>query len=1089
MELARFPSRGGISVRSIFTFVLTVVITALLWIVLAAHPAKAELGGQTTASWQGGGNVLLYGTHSYTYTPDARDSSDTIPANAAVYQTAVQTDARAASSQKVLVIYFSPGVDPPTATNARQVEFSYSQGTLSNPQDAKDITVEPQDVNGQSGSSCAVGGIGWIICPVSEFLADAMDNIFTILSQFIAVQPSVLGDSSNNMYVAWNMMRTIANVAFVIVFLVIIYSQLTNLGVSNYGLKRLLPRLIVAAVLVNISYFITALAIDVSNILGYSVQNIFNIIREQTFHLSNDDIGGFAQTGWSAVTAVALGGAGAIGGIYYVAAGGYYLLIPILLGVLLTVLFVVVILAARQAIIVILVIIAPLAFVANLLPNTEKLFTKWKDLTITMLVFFPAFSLVFGGSQLAGQVIIQNAGDNFVMLIFGMAVQVAPLVITPLILKLSGGLLGRIAQITNNPRKGLIDRSRNWSERRAEHAKQQNIARGLMWKNDHGKRRVNPTALGAGMVRRMDYRKRRLNDSTDIWKQEATNRYEQTPQYTKLFERKSTAELDKERIHNQHATHVERLKGAEGRGTRVYRSAMNAQVSKDVLESYQQDTAAHYNEQRMNSLTQLGTAAMRLETSKLDAAGWQSRYETHIDTLKTAATSPLHNAARFAQSGKEHAEAAQSRVQAMFDRDRTIQGSNLHASTIDLESAKMAAELAQTRATEYLNIQKTTAGNPLHLSKVRLEDAKLSTQISETALTRTIEEYKIGRLERQGELGELSTSMTENIAVEAAQARGLQAAQNIQKRVINEAFTEVVAEMGSDGTERMVDSPRANTLLDIAGGVDENGRIRAKAAATTQLSKIEQEALENNITLLEGQAVEAGVNDIEWSRSIFQRHIGEMVDPTDPTRKRKLPAQPQDPALLEAALQKLAADGDINVVRTALMTKLGGSGDEYKPMLTRVVARTANTLKAKGGFDIQQKMAKLWGVDRAAMDISIAGSLGAITAENIPGQKWGWWHSLISPDENGIVSLARIINNVEAMPESADKAFTKKMLQSFYSNLTTTLTTQDIMAKIGDRRDDTADMHALLHNVPGLIQQPVTIDYAKVKSGTASKVK
>ena len=73
-----------------------------------------------------------------------------------------------------------------------------------------------------------------------------------------------------------------------------------------------------------------------------------------------------------------------------------------------------------------------------------------------MLVFFPAFSVVFGGAQLAGILIIQNASgpNGAIMHVLGMLVQIIPLAITPLIMKFSGGVLGKFAGFVNDKNKG-----------------------------------------------------------------------------------------------------------------------------------------------------------------------------------------------------------------------------------------------------------------------------------------------------------------------------------------------------------------------------------------------------------------------------------------------------------------------------------------------------------------------------------------------------------------------------------------------------------------------------------------------------------
>lgn len=488
MERVWSTTRRGFSVRSILTFVLTVFITALLWVTFGSHTLTHA--ADPTASWKG--ESILYNGHQYIGQGQAK-ASDSIglPEGTSYYlytpsDTQQTNAATPPTTQKAYVIYFASGTDPPKATSATLATYDYSSSKVfSHPTDKKTITVTPQGSE-STYSSCTIQGVGWIICPITTFLADGMDNIFNIVKGFLVVQPATTTNTGNDLYIAWNVMRSVANVAFIIAFLIIIYSQLTNAGISNYGLKKLLPRLIVAAVLVNVSYFICAIAVDISNILGYSLQEVFVQIRHNTFNISNDTWADSDSMGWSAITAFVLsGGAATIGVIAATGgtiAGAVYLLVPLLIGLVLTILMVLLILAARQAIIIILIVIAPLAFVAYLLPNTEQWFKKWRELFMTMLIFFPAFSLAFGGSQLAGGLIIQNA-TNIIGVIFGMAVQVAPLVITPLLLRLSGGLLGKIAGIVNDPKKGLLDRTKNWSGARAEMHRQRGIGGDLKARN------------------------------------------------------------------------------------------------------------------------------------------------------------------------------------------------------------------------------------------------------------------------------------------------------------------------------------------------------------------------------------------------------------------------------------------------------------------------------------------------------------------------------------------------------------------------------------------------------------------------------
>ena len=568
------PSRRGFSVRSILAFVLVVFLTTILATLFSSQMTHAVPGGDDSA-WNG--DSIVYDSHSFSLKQDFKDPTNTIPEGSTIYQSPSRdVDA---DSQKAFVLYFSPGVDPPKANKVQYVEFAVaSDGTLSNPQNKKEISLTVKGEEGQL-SSCSVDGVGWIICPLSVFIAGGMDQVFNILSGLIAVQPTKLGNPEDGMYIAWNIMRNIANIAFVIAFLIIIYSQLTSTGVSNYGLKKLIPRLIIAAILVNVSFIVTAVAIDISNILGYSIQNVFNDIKGDVFNLTEDNFSGLNDSPWTAVTSLVLAGGGVIGGTVFVANGGLWLLIPLLFGLILTLIFVVIVLAARQAIIVILVIIAPIAFVANLLPNTEKWFDKWKDLFFTMLIFFPAFSLVFGGSQLAGQIIIANAGDNIITVIFGLAVQIAPLVITPLILKFSGSLLGRIAQIANNPTKGVLDRSKNWANGRAEQTKQK-----MLSKNNPSK-----WNLGGNIARATDKSARNTKNRTELYKMRADNKYHETDEYGRIHEQMQGAEYDKKRIDDTHNAHIQSVVNTQG--TSLNRKFMSSERAKTASELGNSETA------------------------------------------------------------------------------------------------------------------------------------------------------------------------------------------------------------------------------------------------------------------------------------------------------------------------------------------------------------------------------------------------------------------------------------------------------------------------------------------------------------------
>lgn len=532
----------GYSIRKILTFVATFLVTCFAYILITApttHAADAE--------WSGG--TITYQGNQYTLIDrNGPAFSESLPGITQYRYIETPTSSVANGVQKAHIIYFANGVDPPKAAAASYLVFNYvAPNTYTNETGSKTLSLTPQQKS-TPATSCVVEGMGWIICPITNFLADGMDTFYKILSEFLKVQP-LQTSQETAMYRAWSWMRNFANIAFVVGFLVIIYSQITSIGLTNYGIKKLLPKLIIAAILVNLSYWICAIAIDLSNITGTSLHDLFIGMRNS---LVTDGNNWDLFTWKSMATLVLTGGtAAAAGGIMAytgvaATAGAIYMLLPILLGVLLAVLVALLVLAARQAIITVMVIISPLAMVAFLLPNTEKYFEKWRGLFMTMLILFPIFSVIFGGSQLAGMAIIQSASGagslNLVML--GMAVQVAPIVVTPLLVRFSGSLLGRVAGMVNNPNKGLIDRTRKWSQDRAAEHKARVLA------NPNGQYNGR---LGRG-ARKIDQRRRERAGWQKTHESMADNLWHGSKAYESIDEANREAERTKTIIEHHHET-------------------------------------------------------------------------------------------------------------------------------------------------------------------------------------------------------------------------------------------------------------------------------------------------------------------------------------------------------------------------------------------------------------------------------------------------------------------------------------------------------------------------------------------------------
>ncbi len=375
---------------------------------------------------------------------------------------------------------------------------------------------EASTSSGTSNNLCSAesGIMAWVVCPATDLLGSIVDGIYSLIGDFLVINPISMDDDSP-IYTIWKYMRSFTNIIFVIFLLIVIYSQLTGLGLDNYGIKRILPRLIIAVLLVNLSYLICTLAIDVSNIIGGNLRSFFHEVQNNML-ADSTAINEAANISLSSLVSVVLGG-GTVAGIVISATTGFgglfWMLLAVLIGAVISVVAGLITIASRQAVVVLLVMVAPLAFVAYLLPNTERWFTKWKDLFARMLVFYPMFSFLFGASQLAGWALIASA-SNPLGVIIGLGVQVLPLFASVSLMKMSGTFLSAVNDGIRRIATPVQRSATNWALEHAEQRRQNHIA--------------SSEVSGARLRRYLDYRRElRMNDtrnSQDIRRNRALER-------------------------------------------------------------------------------------------------------------------------------------------------------------------------------------------------------------------------------------------------------------------------------------------------------------------------------------------------------------------------------------------------------------------------------------------------------------------------------------------------------------------------------------------------------------------------------------
>ena len=379
-----------------------------------------------------------------------------------------------------LMSLFSSTVITPTAevyAEPAVTEVAVTEVAVNNDTSTTDTTTDTTKTDEKKkGVSCeqSLGALGWLVCPTTGKISEAVDWLYDKIEDILVINPVELKDGAP-IYEIWKYMKGLTNIVFIIFMMIVVLSQITGYGISNYGIKKVLPKIIVTAILVNLSFVICQLAVDVSNIIGASLRGLFTSIETST--MGTMEAGALSGVSMAEMYGALAGGAViAIGAtVIAVETGAIWMLIPVVLGALVAVVSGLITIALRQAVVSLLIMISPLAFVAYMLPNTEEYFTKWKKLFIKMLVFYPLFSLLFGASNLAGWAIISSAKDAF-GLFLGVAIQIFPLFFSWSLMKMSGTFLSTVNSKIRGLASAPLATNRAWANSRRELTRQKYLA-------------------------------------------------------------------------------------------------------------------------------------------------------------------------------------------------------------------------------------------------------------------------------------------------------------------------------------------------------------------------------------------------------------------------------------------------------------------------------------------------------------------------------------------------------------------------------------------------------------------------------------
>lgn len=294
--------------------------------------------------------------------------------------------------------------------------------------------------------------LGWVFCPLLDIAGKTMLGMYSQMGEtWIAIDGNEIDPAQEKgqaLYKAWSTFRDAANIGFAILFAVVVFSQVTGIGLSNYSIKKMLPTLIMVAVLVNISFIICQLAVDVTNIVGVDIGKVMETltqdIKTATAPKSMWEHAGYAASGL--LSAAGIAGAGyAAAPVIATSIGG--ILIAVLLACISAIIglfFLFILLALRKAFIFAAIMLAPLAIVCYAFPNTKSLFDKWKKLFINLLLVFPICQILVYGGQAMSALMMASDSNSFFFQLTAMLLQIIPIFFIPMVLRNAMSMLGNI---------------------------------------------------------------------------------------------------------------------------------------------------------------------------------------------------------------------------------------------------------------------------------------------------------------------------------------------------------------------------------------------------------------------------------------------------------------------------------------------------------------------------------------------------------------------------------------------------------------------------------------------------------------------
>ena len=266
--------------------------------------------------------------------------------------------------------------------------------------------------------------IGWLMCGMLNIADDMYTWIKGVVGDLLLMKGantlSLSADgnsgsnSENGIYKGWVAVKNLSSVLILLVGLFMILSQIFSFEfMSAYTVKKVLPRLIIAAIAIQLSWEIMIILIYLVNAIGAGVyellvspfSSIVHATRGPDHLMSLNELLGEGGTNIGDVGifafVIGLGSAGLV-------AGGFIGMAIAAIGVIITCFIVYFTLIVRYILILVLLMLSPVALVMWVLPGTQSIWKNWWSNFSKLLFMYPLIMVLFAAGTIGAYVIVNS---------------------------------------------------------------------------------------------------------------------------------------------------------------------------------------------------------------------------------------------------------------------------------------------------------------------------------------------------------------------------------------------------------------------------------------------------------------------------------------------------------------------------------------------------------------------------------------------------------------------------------------------------------------------------------------------------------